>query len=64
MSLRDRQAKIGKIAADRVLPPELRPADAAIPQQFPDLALGAAAVATELACLVGVVVFSGHNPLT
>jgi hypothetical protein len=60
-----RQAgEVGKIAADRVLSAKFRPADAAISQKFPDLALGAAAVATEVACLVGIVVFSGHNPLT
>jgi hypothetical protein len=40
------------------------PAGAAVPQELPDLALGAAAVATEFACFVGIVVFSGHNPLT
>ena len=56
--------EIGKIAADRILPPKLRPADAAISQKFPDLAFCAAAVATKVACFVGIVVFSGHNPLT
>ena len=44
--------EIGKIAADGMLPAKLCPADAAISQKLPDLALGTAAVAVQVACLV------------
>jgi hypothetical protein len=56
--------EIGEVWADRILPPELRPADAATSQEFPDLALGATAVASEVACSLSVVIVLGHNPLT
>jgi hypothetical protein len=50
--------------ADGVLSAKLCVSDAARSKEFPDLALGAAAVATEIACSTGVVIVSGHNPLT
>jgi len=56
--------EVCKVGADGILSSEFRAAYAAIPQQFPDLTFGPAAVLTEVACLVGIVVFSGHNPLT
>ena len=56
--------EVCEVGTDRVLTSELDAADAAISQEFPDLALGATSVATEFTCSIGVVVFSGHNPLT
>ena len=56
--------KVGEVGADGVLSAVLRPADAAVPQELPDLALGAAAVAAQVACSISVVIVSGHNPLT
>jgi len=56
--------EIRKVWPDRMLSAKLCSADAVSSQQFPDLALCAAAVATEVACLVGVVIVSGHNPRT
>jgi hypothetical protein len=56
--------EIREVGADGMLPAELRPADAARSQQFPDLAFGTAAVAPEVACLVGAVVVWGRCPLT
>jgi hypothetical protein len=56
--------EIREEGADGMLSTELHAVDAAISQEFPHLAFGAAAVATEFACSIGVVVFSGHRPLT
>jgi hypothetical protein len=55
--------EIRKVRANGMLPAKLRPADAAVPQELPDLSLGAAAVATEVAWSIGVVIVSGHDPL-
>jgi len=54
--------EVGEVGADGVLSAKLCVSDAARSKEFPDLALGAAAVATEIACSTGVVIVSGHNP--
>jgi len=52
--------KIRKVRTYGMLSAELRAIYAAHSKEFPDLTFCAAAVATEVACFVGIVVFSGH----
>jgi hypothetical protein len=56
--------EICEIRTDRMLSPELGATDAARPQQFPNLAFCTTAVATEFTCSHGIVIVSGHDPLT
>jgi hypothetical protein len=56
--------EVGEVRADGMLTAELGAADAARAQEFPHLAFGLTAVATELSCSLAVVIVSGHDPLT
>ena len=56
--------EVREVGANCMLATELRAAYAARSEEFPNLAFSAAAVATELTCPLGIIVVSGHGPLT
>ena len=56
--------KVGKVRSDGMLPAEFRTAQAAIPEKFPNLTFGPAAVAAQVAGSFGGGFVLGHDPLT
>ena len=56
--------EIRKVRADRMLSAELHAVNSSRTYELPDLVFGAAAVASEFTCSIGIVVVAGHYPLT
>ena len=54
--------EVCEVRADGMLASELRVTDPASSKEFPNFAFGAAAVVTQIACSLGVIVVSGHGP--